>query len=166
MVDERQIDPFAPDFVEALVELLGPEYERRPIGVKGTGRLGHWLTNGVIVVSQGDRSEFVCLYVCFEKDTVPYPDIIAEVAPFSGELNASGIVLRGGESEKMVRAMRGVSGIAGVLAADDGDLHLQFLLQKALDRFGRRRKGPRKLVQASASWGELKGFPVRQGTAS
>jgi hypothetical protein len=146
------------DAVQRLREHLGPQHDERPIGVAGSGRTGHWLSSGVIVVSQSGGSELVSVYVCFETSFAPFANVALLATPFVGSVQVATATFRGGESESAVRCFPEMGGFAGELSWRRGALFVGFSLERRVARFG-NKTGGRRLVQISAEWGGLKPFP-------
>jgi hypothetical protein len=151
-LDGRKIASTEPHFVALMEELLGPEEKRTVAGVKGSGRSAHWLNSGVVLVTQDADCSLVSMYVCLDsEDSSPYPQTMARVPAFDGELVICGQRLRGGATERDVAAIGNLSGFGGMPAVDDGSLHVGFDLRRRLTPTG-NRAGERRLVQVVAEW--------------
>jgi hypothetical protein len=161
LIGEVAVDVFASDAVGRLRELLGPQDLRRPVGAFGSGRTGHWLASGVILVSQLNETELVSMFVFFDPTAAPYLDVAVPTAGFRGEVVVLERSFRGGEREDDVWTLPGVQGFASMPSVRHGDLYEGFLLPRAIDKFG-KRTGARRLAQITAEWGGPKPFPGKQ----
>lgn len=157
-VGDEQIDIHTPTTTHRLSELLGPRIQTSVAGVDGIRRTAHWLSSGVVLVSDDSDERLVMFYVCFEAaDSSPYPDRVAVVPAFKGTIQCGPHVFRGGESEDELFALPGIEGFSGMLGLRDGRVEIGFDLRKRRDRFG-KRAGPRRLAQIVAEWAPLSAF--------
>jgi hypothetical protein len=161
LVGEVAVDVFASDAVSRLRELLGPQDLRRPVGVFGSGRTGHWLASGVLLVSQLDETDLVSMFVFFDPTAAPYLDVAVPTAGFRGEVVVMDRSFRGGEREDDVWTLPGAQGFASMPSVRDGELFVGFVLPRSIGKFG-KRTGARRLAQISAEWGGPKPFPGKQ----
>lgn len=159
-VDGIAIDPRAADAVARLRETLGSVTQSTTAGVKGSGRVAHWVDSGVVIVSQSNDRVLVSIFVSFhETDASPYPDLVPVVPVFRGQVEINGLVLAGGEQPQAVASDPRVSGYGGMLSLRVADMLVGLHFRKPQSRTGTRR-GPHRLVQLSAEWGGLKRFPA------
>jgi hypothetical protein len=113
------------------------------------------MESGVVIVSQREESELVCVYFCFDPvEGNPYPQAGVAVNPFEGVLDYDGWSLRIGMSEEDVLRDPRVAGVAGILSVRLEQLHVGIRCKRARNRGG-RRSGPRVLVDVSAGWGRV-----------
>jgi hypothetical protein len=158
VVEGRRVDARSRDSAHQLLGLLGRELTATEAGVPRVGRTAHWLDCGAVLVSQDTDERLIMLYFCFDShDSSPYPQRVAEVAVFRGEIHVAGAVLRGGETEQDISRLPGIDGFGGMPFTRIGDLYVGFDLRRPRNR-ANRRGGARKLVRISAEWGDAKGF--------
>jgi hypothetical protein len=147
------------EVVSKLFTLLGPEIQCTVAGVKGSGRTAHWLSSGIVVVTQSRDTELVTLFVCFdERDSSPYPQVLEVVPSFHGAVVVDDTAIQGGEPESQVLKDPKVQGFGGMYHRDLGDLHVGIHCRKPINKLG-RRSGQRRVVRVAAEWGCIKGFP-------
>lgn len=157
-IDGHLVDVGGREVIRQLRGILGPEDNSAPVGVRGTGRTGHWLRSGVVLISEKNEAELVELHVCFEEGAGPFSDAVPSAARYDGEAVVLGRAFRGGEEEKVVWGLPGVYGFGSLPSARDGRLLVGFSMRRRVGRFG-RRTGPRCLVRLSAEWRGVRPFP-------
>jgi hypothetical protein len=150
VLNNISLDMRSPFAVPRLVDLLGPELHRLPVGVSGSGRTGHWLASGVLLLSQSEADTLVSLIVIFDPNGDPFRDVVGKAPIFGGEIVINGQEVRGGESEAVVWSLPGVEGIGTRPFLRDGDLFVGFDLKRP---GAKRLRRPRVLVSLAAEWG-------------
>lgn len=157
-VGDRGVDVRSAHAVAGLRDLLGPEIHQRPVGVRGSGRTGHWLTSGVFLMSQLDESELVEVIVCFDPAVPRFPEPPADFPSFLGRVLVADGAFSGGDAERAILALPELEGFGGARSVKAGTLHVGFALLKQMGRFG-KRTGSRRLARIDVSWDDPKPFP-------
>jgi hypothetical protein len=159
LLERAPIDVFELHAMAQIEAVLGKAPRTFHVGVAGTGRTGHAFVGGIIAVSQRLETDLVEILLPFQVDDgVPWTSAPTELHNFTGVARIGSHTFRGGELERDVLGVPGVSGIAGDLSLKLGELRVSFTMTKSRNRFG-KRTGARRLVAMSASWGGVRPFP-------
>lgn len=159
VVGAERVEPGSTSAVARLREILGPEVGASSVGVKGSGRIGHWLAEGVVLISQLAEKELVEVFVCFDSYRFgPEPERGVPLAPYVGVVEVLGVTLFGEMGEREIHRIPGIGGFGGLLKLEQYPLSVGMYSARRKNAMG-KASGVRRLVQVSAEWGGPKPFP-------